>query len=266
MAPCAKLWEIFNTFFLQNSASMGLISLTFLALAGDGTPVYTSAQERKTRTCNCLKNGIRDCKCNRIYHQPDCDIGWDSHRNRHYFGYDLYMLTASDSENDLPVFPFLSPASRHDSHGFLYNWFSMKKMLPEITITKLLLDSAHDAMPYYDCCKKNNITLFIDLNWKCGRPPVYKDDISINSDGIPLCPKGFPMKQAAVEPRKGRIKYRCPKISYKSGTPHCTCELLISVLDNIYFSRFIRPMNLSRKAHDSESLFNFLFFIILTLI
>ena len=224
MAPCAKLWEIFNTFFLQNSASMGLISLNSLALAGDGTPVYTSAQERKTKTCNCLENGIRDCKCNRIYHQPDCDIGWDSHRNRYYFGYDLYMLTASDSENDLPVFPFLSPASRHDSHGFLYNWFSMKKMLPEVNVTKLLLDSAHDAMPYYDYCKTNDITPFIDLNWKCGRPPVYKDDISINSDGIPLCPKGFPMKQAAVEPRKGRIKYRCPKISYKGGTPHCTCD------------------------------------------
>lgn len=60
------------------SASMGLISLNSLALAGDGTPVYTSAQERKTRTCNCLENGIRDCKYNRIYHQPDCDIGWDS--------------------------------------------------------------------------------------------------------------------------------------------------------------------------------------------
>ena len=29
------------------------------------------------------------------------------------------MLTASDSENDLPVFPFLSPASRHDSHFFI---------------------------------------------------------------------------------------------------------------------------------------------------
>ncbi len=41
-----------------------------------------------------------------------------------YFGYDLYMLTASDSENDLPVFPFLGPASSHDSIGFLYNWFS----------------------------------------------------------------------------------------------------------------------------------------------
>ena len=97
-------------------------------------------------------------------------------------------------------------------------------MLPEVTVTKLLLDSAHDAMPYYDYCKANNITPFIDLNWKCGRPPVYKDDISINSDGIPLCPKGFPMKQAAVEPRKGRIKYRCPKITAKGGTTHCTCD------------------------------------------
>ncbi len=75
MKPCMKLWDIFNTFFLQTSVDKNLISLKELALAGDGTPVYTSAQERKTRTCSCLEKGIRDCKCNRIYHQPDCDIG-----------------------------------------------------------------------------------------------------------------------------------------------------------------------------------------------
>ena len=224
MAPCKRLWDIFHSFFLQTSADKNLISLKELSLAGDGTPVYTSALERKTRTCDCLSKGIRDCQCNRIYHQPDCDIGWDSHRNRFYFGYDLYMLTASDSANDLPVFPFLSPASRHDSHGFLYNWFSMKQFLPEAHVTKLLLDSAHDAMPYYEYCKENGITPFIDLNWKCGRPPIYKDDISINSDGIPLCPKGHPMKLHAVEPKKGRLKYRCPKMNKKGGTPNCTCE------------------------------------------
>ena len=33
--------------------------------------------------------------------------------------------------------------------------------------------------------------------------------------------------------------------------------LFMSVLDNIYFSRFIRPMHLSRKAHDSESLLKY---------
>lgn len=224
MAPCLKLWEIFNSLFLQKSAADNLISLKELSLAGDGTPVYTAAQERKTRTCNCLNKGIRDCKCNRIYHQPDCDIGWDSHRNHFYFGYDLYMLTASDSVNDLPVFPFLSPASRHDSHGFLYNWFSMKQMLPDSVVKKLLLDSAHDAMPYYDYCKTNGITPFIDLNGKGGRPPVYKNDFTINTDGVPLCPSGQVMKLAAIEPKKGRVKYRCSKITCKGGTPHCTCE------------------------------------------
>ena len=34
--------------------------------------------------------------------------------------------TASDSESDLPVFPLLQPASRHDSHGFLHCFFTMK--------------------------------------------------------------------------------------------------------------------------------------------
>lgn len=79
-------------------------------------------------------------------------------------------------------------------------------------------------MPYYDYCKTTGITPFIDLNWKCGRPPIYKDDISINSDGIPLCPSGHAMKHAAVEPKKGRVKYRCSKISYKGGSPDCTCD------------------------------------------
>lgn len=213
MTPCLRLWEIFNTFFLQSSVDKNLIPLKELVLAGDGTRVYTSALERKTRTCDCLEKGIRDCNCNRIYHHPDCDIGLDSHRNCFYCGYDLYMLTASDSVNDLPVFPFLSPASRHDSHGFLYNWFSMKQFLPEANVTKLILDSAHDAMPYYEYCKANGIPPFIDLNWKCGRPPVYKDNIAIDSDGIPLCPKGHKMKQAAVKPKKGRVKVIPPKRS-----------------------------------------------------
>lgn len=47
MAPCLKLWDIFNTFFLQTSVAKNLISLKELAPAGDGTPVYTSAQERR---------------------------------------------------------------------------------------------------------------------------------------------------------------------------------------------------------------------------
>ena len=54
-------------------------------------------------------------------------------------------------------------------------------------LDKVLLDSAHDAMPYYQYFKRENITPFIDLNGKGGRPPVYKNDFTIDKDGVPIC-------------------------------------------------------------------------------
>ena len=219
--PCSLLFEIFSQLFLFPSADQGLINLKQLALSGDGTPVYTAAQQRKKRLCNCLDNGIRDCDCPRKYSQPDCDIGWDSHRNTYYFGYDLYMLTASDSENDLPVFPLLGPASRHDLHGFAYAFFSMKKYLPEAAVAKVLLDSAHDAMPLYQYFRQEGITPFIDLNWKAGKPVQYKDTFTIGKDGVPICRAGFKMHPYGSEPKHEYLFYRCPAMYKKSG---CTCD------------------------------------------
>ena len=222
--PAGRLFDIFRSLFLKVSADQGLVDLHGLSVSGDGTPVYTGARERRTRTCNCLEKGIRDCDCDRIYHQPDCNTGWDSHRDRYYFGYDLYMLTASDSMNDLPLFPLLGPASRHDSHGFLYNWFSMQQFFPEANVTKVLLDSAHDAMAFYEYFRDQGIQAFIDLNDKCGRPPIYKDDFTLDSDGVPICSAGFRMRRDGTETAKGRTKFKCPKISFPGGIPTCTCE------------------------------------------
>lgn len=97
------------------------------------------------------------------------------------------MLVASDSESDLPVFPLLNPASKHDSHGFLETFFRMKSFLPDFNATKLLLDSAHDAMPIYEYCKHENIVPFIDLNKKRGIKVKYKNDFTIGKDGVPFC-------------------------------------------------------------------------------
>ena len=52
------------------------------------------------------------------------------------------MFVAADSENDLPVFPMLERASRHDMLSFLHTFFSMKSYLSEFTIEKLFLDAA----------------------------------------------------------------------------------------------------------------------------
>ena len=66
--------------------------------------------------------------------QPDCNLGWDSHLECYFFGYHLYMYVASDSHSDLPVFPLLERASRHDMLSFLHSFFSMKAYLPEFRI------------------------------------------------------------------------------------------------------------------------------------
>lgn len=62
----------------------------------------------------------------------------------------------------------------------------MKSFLPEFNISKLLLDSAHDAMPVYKYCKRSGITPFIDLNEKRGIKLNYKNDFTIGKDGVPV--------------------------------------------------------------------------------
>ena len=220
--PYDSLFKIYKKEFLDISVSMDLVHPDSLALAGDGTPVVTSHRERKKRICDCKEKGIADCNCDRYFSQPDCDIGWDSSRDCFYHGYDLYMLV--DSRSDLPMFGHFSCASKHDSHGFLHAFFRMKSFLPDFKVSKLLLDSAHDAMPYYEYCKREHITPFIDLNAKAGRPPVYKDDFTIDTDGVPICKAGFRMRRDGVEKAKGRTKFKCPKMNRIDGCLTCTCK------------------------------------------
>lgn len=219
--PFSSLLALFKKEALDVSVNKGLIDPENLSIAGDGMPVVTSARERKHRVCECAAEGINNCSCDRYFSQPDCDVGWDSSRNCFYHGYDLYMLVASDSESSLPVFPMLGPASRHDSHGFLYAYFSMKSFFPDYHVNKLILDSAHDAMPIYQYCKENSIVPFIDLNEKRGIKLKYKNDFSIGKDGIPVCKAGRKMNHDGTEPSKNRIKFRCPLASRKYG---CSCS------------------------------------------
>ena len=183
--PYSSLFKIYQKEFLDVSVSTGLIHSDSLALADDGTPVVTSHRERKKRICKCKENGITDCKCDRYFSQPDCDIGWDS---------------------------------------------------------------AHDAMPYYQYFKRENITPFIDLNGKGVRPPVYKNDFTIDKDGVPVCPSGCLMRRDGVEVAKGRMKFKCPKISHKNGCISCTCETPCSD------AKYGRTVHLVMK--DNPRLFN----------
>lgn len=185
----SSLFQLYKNEFLDRSVSIRLITPHSLSLAGDGTPVVTSLRERKHHICDCASKGISDYKCDRYFSQPDCDTGWDSSRDCWYHDYDLYMLVTSDSESDLPG----------------YN------------VTKLLLDSAHDTIPYYKYCRRSHITPFIELNEKCGIKLPYNNNFTIGKDGVPICREGRRMNPDCSEPSKHRIKYRCPLANRKYG-------------------------------------------------
>lgn len=129
-----------------------------------------------------------------------------------------------DLQSGLSLFSHFSYTSKHDSHGFLHAFFKMKDFLLDYKISKLLLDSAHDRMSYYQQCKCENITLFIDLNDKGGKPPVYKDDFTINSDSAPICKTGYRICRDGMEAAKSKTKFKCPKISRKNGCISYTCD------------------------------------------
>ena len=109
------------------------------------------------------------------------------------------MYVASDSVSDLPVFPLLERASRHDMLSFLHSFFTMKAYLPEFRIEKLLLDSAHDAYAVYEYCRREHITPFIDLNPGHTGHFTYKDDFTIDDDGVPVCKMGLRMHKDGYE-------------------------------------------------------------------
>ena len=213
--PYASLFKIYDQEFLSVSISKGLIDISNLSIVGDGMPVTTSARERKHCICECSKNGITSCHCDRYFSQPDCDIGYDSSRECFYHGYHLYILVAANSESNLPLFPLFNPASKHDSHGFLEAYFRFKAFLPDFHVRKWLLDSARNAMSYYLYCRKNDIQPFIDLNEKRGISMKYKDDFTIGKDGVPICKAGRKMNHDGSEPSKARLKFRCPLASRK---------------------------------------------------
>jgi len=215
------IFRLFKSQFLDHSCNLGLINPAKLSLAGDGTPVKTASLLRSKRLCSCREQGITDCNCKRYFSQPDTNTGWDSSRECYFNGYHLFMFVAADSSSDLPVFPMLERASRHDMLSFLHSFFAMKSYLPTFKVEKLLLDSAMDAIPVYDYCKRVGITPFIDLKKTNNGNYKYKDTFTIDPDGVPRCQLGLRMRHDGIEYKKNRCKFRCPKSNRKQG---CYCE------------------------------------------
>ncbi|MCD1259201.1 transposase [Paenibacillus athensensis] len=224
-SPCDTLFALFREQFLMISASLGLLGdVQNLSIAADGTPLRTSAFPRSKRLCDCREKGFPSCSCKRLYTQPDCDVGWDSSRECYFHGYHLYMLTAADSKHDLPLYPRLHRASRHDSISILVSSGEFSSRFPGWAWKKVLLDAAHDAMPIYRHFLDKQVEPFIDLNKRKAGILKYKDDISLSPHGIPICKKGLEMKSDGFDYARRRRKYRCPLVKNRVLTCDTPCS------------------------------------------
>lgn len=216
--PADKLFNFFQSQIVAVSAKLGLLGdLSALSAAGDGTPVATSAYPRSKPSCDCRARGIAECNHPRLYAQPDCNSGWDSARERFFNGYHLYMISAADSTYDLPLYPRLQPASRHDAVSLVVSAVEFKQRFTLGTVDKMLLDAAHDAESIYRLLDHQGVEPFIDLNVRSKKnSPSKTSDIHISPKGIPICPKGKEMKPNGTDRKLHRRKWRC--------SPHCGCS------------------------------------------
>lgn len=211
LLPADRLFEFFQSQILEVSAKLGLLSnLHSLSVAGDGTPLVTASYPRSKPSCNCYAQGVTNCNHPRLFSQPDCDSGWDSSREKYYNGYSLYMISACDSKNDLPLYPRLQPASRHDSVSFVTGSIEFAQRFTLGTVNKFLLDAAHDAEAIYELLEHQGVEPFIDLNPRTKKNFSSESDIQISPKGIPICPIGKEMKPNGYDNSKNRQKWRCP--------------------------------------------------------
>jgi hypothetical protein len=112
-------------------------------------------------------------------------MGWDSYRNKYFFGYHLFV--AADSPYDLLLYPRLQRASRQDATSWMVSAREFAHRFHDYTWDKAILDAAHDALPIYECLQSRNVKPFIDLNLRStGSKGVQKDDITLSPTGVPL--------------------------------------------------------------------------------
>lgn len=209
--PADRLFEFFQSQILNVSANLGLLgNLDSLSVAGDGTPVVTCSLLRSKPSCECYAQGIAKCDHPRLFSQPDCNSGWDSSREKYYNGYSLYMISACDSMYDLPLYPRLQPASRHDSVSFATGSIEFAQRFTLGTINRFLLDAAHDAEAIYELLEHQGIEPFIDLNPRTKKNFSSEGDIKISAKGIPICSIGKEMKPNGYDKSQNRQKWRCP--------------------------------------------------------
>lgn len=208
--PECLLQEIFAAVAVKPSIDLGLVPQT-LFISGDGTCIKTGASHYGVKTCECKDF---HCNCPRRFSDPNANWGWDSHNELYFYGYTGYFIsTYSKAEKrDLPLYLRLVDAKRHDSISAVVALAEFRDLYPNLTVDTFISDSASDNYATYELLDKWNINAVIALNHKNKGNQKYKEKITVDENGTPICPGGHKMIYSGYcGSDRCRFKWRCPK-------------------------------------------------------
>jgi hypothetical protein len=159
------------------SAKRGLLDDTdSITISGDGSALHTGASPNGKPSCKCREEGIYNCKCPRYYSDPTADWGYDSYRERYYFGHTYYRHVVSTNGHDLPMHVSISRASETNFTLSPKSLDRLKKALRENglewKIHNAVYDCGHDATGIYEYLMDVKITSIIALNPRSGTHPL----------------------------------------------------------------------------------------------
>jgi hypothetical protein len=206
-----RLSQVLIEVAVKVSAQKGLLGdLEALSVSGDGTPLKSGASRHGRRVCDCAKQ--KRCDCPRRYTDPDANIGWDSHRERFFFGHHLYEIVVCSKKHDLPLALRLDPGSTSDFVAVLKTVEHLRKSFSDSRLAKLkevMLDAGHDGEEIYRFLIDHDIFPLIPL--KQPAPPFHptRKDIALSRRGVPQCEAGAEMVLWAKRGKQGAV-YVCP--------------------------------------------------------
>ncbi len=209
------LKEVFYTVFVSTSVTKGLIDLTDLHVAGDGTHLETWANAHGHKLCTCdnrAKPRAEHCTCARRFHDPQASWGWDSYRERYVYGHGLYELTAYSLRHicQLPLVLDVLDNHRHDSVAYLAAMYEAVDLLG-FPIHTASLDKAHDALALYRLGAEHwHLDSVIPLNERNTGHFQFAPALRLTPDGIPICVAEQPLIYQGFCPDRMRLKWRCP--------------------------------------------------------
>lgn len=206
-----RLSQILLQVAVKVSAKKGLLGdLNSLAVSGDGTALLTGASRHGRRVCNCPKH--KRCHCPQRYTDPDANIGWDSHRERFFFGHHLYEIVACPKKHDLPLALRLDPGSTSDFVAVLKTVEHLRKSLAESRLAKLssvMLDAGHDGEEIYRFLIDHDMVPLIPLKQPAPAFHPRRKDLALSRRGVPQCQAGAEMVAWAQRGKEGLV-YVCP--------------------------------------------------------